>query len=162
MYQVAGMANPKLEKRKAFELAYIETTGPYDKVPWHENIEELYAWAKSQKVMPGFYPMGIYLDDPNLTPADKRRTQVGISYKGNGRPGGSVRTRSIPAMRVAAFSHKGPGTEFAASYKKLADWIEQKGLLMSGPPIEVYSKKPEVVEGVTILYAKIMIPVETR
>jgi len=30
---------------------------------------------------------------------------------------------------------------------------------VSGPAMEIYSKKPEVVEGVTILYAKVMMPV---
>jgi effector-binding domain-containing protein len=41
-------------------------------------------------------------------------------------------------------------------------WIAEKGYEVSGPPMEVYSKKPQVVGGVTILYAKIMIPVKKK
>jgi len=42
----------------------------------------------------------------------------------------------------------------------LSKWIEDKGYTVIGAPIEVYSKKPEVVNGVIILYAKVMIPVK--
>ncbi len=43
---------------------------------------------------------------------------------------------------------------------RLGEFIQKSGRRPSGPPIEVYSKRPEVVDGVTILYSKIMIPVE--
>jgi hypothetical protein len=33
---------------------------------------------------------------------------------------------------------------------------------MFGPPMEIYSKKPEIVGGETILYAKIMIPITQK
>ena len=68
----------------------------------------------------------------------------------------------MPAMNVATISHKGPGTEFKNTYAKLADWIEKNEYKTSGPPIEVYSKKPEIADGVTILYAKIMMPVSKQ
>jgi effector-binding domain-containing protein len=67
-----------------------------------------------------------------------------------------------PAMKVAAISHKGPGSEFKNTYAKLIEWIDKKGYKISGPTIEVYSKKPEVVGGVTVLYAKVMMPVKKK
>jgi effector-binding domain-containing protein len=73
-----------------------------------------------------------------------------------------VKTRKIPAMKVAAISHKSPASEFKNTYAKLTEWIEKKGYEVSGPPIEVYSKKPEVVEGLTVLYAKVMMPIKKK
>jgi effector-binding domain-containing protein len=156
------MANPKLETRKAANLAYIEHKGPYDKVPWEDYIKRLYGWAKEQKVMPGFYPMAIYHDDPEKTTPEEVRSDIGITFKGRAKEQAGVKTRKMPAMKVAAISHKGPGSEFKNTYAKLTEWINKKGYMISGPSIEVYSKKPEVVSGVTVLYAKVMIPVRKK
>jgi DNA gyrase inhibitor GyrI len=156
------MSSPKIEVKKAANIAYIEHLGPYDKVPWTQYIERLYGWAKGQKVMPGFYPMAIYRDDPKKTPPERCRSEIAITFKGNGKEQDGVKTRQLPEMTVATISHKGPGSEFEKTYAKLMEWITEKGYMVSGPPIEVYSKKPEVVGEVTILYAKVMIPVNKK
>jgi effector-binding domain-containing protein len=156
------MTSPKLEERKASSLAYLEYKGPFDKIPWQECIEKLYGWAKEQKVIPGFYPMAIYLDNPKIVPPKECRTEIAITFKGEARESSDVKTRQMPAMKVASISHKGSGSDFQKTYGILMEWIEKKGLEMSGPPIEVYSKKPEIVGGETILYAKIMMPVKKK
>jgi DNA gyrase inhibitor GyrI len=156
------MAGPKLEERKASGLAYIGHQGAFDKIPWQEYIEKLYGWAKEQKVMPGFYPMGIYHDDPKIVPPEKCRTDIGITFKGKAKESSGVKIRQMPAMKVASISHKGPGSDYPKTYAILTEWIEKKGLKVSGPSIEIYSKKPEVVGGETILYAKILMPVARR
>ena len=153
------MSNPKVELRRATNLAYLEHQGPYDKVPWEDYIKRLYDWAKGQKVMPGFYPLAIYHDDPEKTPPEKCRSDIGITFKGRAKEEAGVKIKKISAMKVATISHKGPGSEFKKTYTKLADWINKKGYKTSGPPIEIYSKKPEIVDGVTILYAKVMMPI---
>ena len=152
----------KLESRKATKLAYIKHQGPYDKVPWEDYIKRLYGWAKAQEVMPGFYPMAIYFDSPQEVPAEKLRSHIGITFKGNGKGEGGVKTRKIPSMTVATIPHKGPATELKKTYQKLFEWLEKKGYRMCGPPHEIYSKKPRTVRSVTILYAKIMIPIKKR
>jgi effector-binding domain-containing protein len=157
----AGRTNrPKFEARKEFMMAYIQHTGPYDQVPWEEYMGRLYGWAKEQKVMPGFHPMGIYYDDPIAVPREHCRSDIAITYKGEAKGGRGIKTRMMPAMRVAALSFKGPGSEIGNTYAQLSDWIRSKGYRINGPSIEVYSKKPEIIDGVTILYSKIIMPVE--
>ena len=150
----------KIEKRKATRLAYIKHHGPYDKVPWKDYLKRLYGWAKAQKVMPGFYPLAICYDNPQTVPAGKLRSDIGITFKGNGRGQAGVKVRQMPAMTVATISHKGPSTEFKNTYAKLFEGIERKGYKISGPSIEIYSKKPSIIKGVTVLYAKIMLPIK--
>ncbi len=156
------MGNVKLEKRKSMTIAYVEHTGPYDKVPWEEYMKTLYGWAKEKKVMPGFYPLGIYLDDPEKTPKSKCRSQIAIPLYGKVKSEGKIKVRKLPSMTVAAISHKGPGEEFKNTYKQLTEWVEGKGLKWAGPPIEIYTKKPEVVGGKPILYAKVLAPVKKK
>ena len=156
------MTNPKLESRKAANIAYIEHFGPYDQVPWENYIQRLYGWAKKQKVMPGFYPMGIYHDDPEKTSSEKCRSEIAITFKGKAKEENGIKTRRLQVMKVAAISHKAPGNEFKNTYAKLRKWINEKGYEVSGPPIEVYTKKPKVVGDVTVLYAKVMMPVKKK
>ncbi len=151
-----------MESRKAANLAYIEHRGAYDMVPWEDYIKQLYGWAKEQKAMPGFYPMAIYHDNVEQTPSEMLRSEIGITFKGRAKEQGNVKIRKLAAMKVAAISHKGPGSEFKNTYAKLAEWIEKKGYRSSGPPIEIYSKKPQIVDGVAILTAKVMMPISKR
>jgi len=156
------MVAAKLEKRKPVTLAYIEHAGPYGSISFNETIPRLYEWAKANKVMPGFYPMAVFHSDPKTTPPDECRTDIAISVKGNPKPSGGVKVSKVPAMTVATYSHKGPASEYQKSYDTLAEFITKKGYMVSGPPMEIYSKKPETVGGQTIIYAKIMFPVQKR
>lgn len=154
-----NMTAPKLEKRKAVTLAYVEHVGPYDSIPFKDAIPRLYDWVKDKKVIPGFYPMAIFHSDPKTTPPKECRTDIAISIKGNPKSQGGVKVRKLPAMTVATLSHKGPASEYQSSYDTLGAYVRKKGYVMSGPPIEIYSRMPEVVGGETVIYAKIMFPV---
>ncbi len=154
------MATPKLEKRKPVTLAYIEHVGPYDRIPFDSLIPRLYGWVKEKKVMPGFYPIGIFHSDPKTMAPELCRTDIAITVKGNPRPEGDIKIRKLPAMTVATFSHKGPASEYQKSYDTLVEFVRKKGYAVAGPPMEIYSKKPEVIGGETVIYAKIMFPVK--
>jgi effector-binding domain-containing protein len=152
----------KLEERKAFTLAYVEHMGDCSGIPFAEYIDRLYSWAKKRNVRPGFHPMGIFLDAPGSRPPGKHRSEVGISIAEKVRASSGIKVRNVPAMKVAAISHKGPAEEYSATYAKLGDWIVAHGYEWAGPCIEVYSKRPETVDGKGIIYAKVMAPVKKR
>jgi AraC family transcriptional regulator len=156
------MVKPKFEDRKETDIAYVENTGPYNKVPWDELIPRLYGWAKEQKVMPGFYPLGIYYDDPTQVPPEKCRSEIGITFKGQAKEASGIKIKHMPAQKVVTMSFKGPGTEYSKAYEEMGKWIDGKGYHVSGPCIEIYSKKPEMIDGVMILYSKIMMPVGSK
>jgi len=157
------MAKPKLEKRKAVKLAYIEYYGSYGSIPFNEYIPRLYGWVKTQnKVMPGFYPMCLYHSDPKRTPPEKCRTDIAITVKGDAKPEGDIKLTDLPDMTVAALSFKGPTSEYQNAYDTLGEFVAEKGYMISGPALEIYSKKPETVDGQMIIYAKIMFPVKKK
>ncbi len=93
-------------------------------------------------------------------PKDRCRSDIAITFKGEARGSGGVKIKKLPAMKVATLSFKGPGSEYARAYRALSEWIVEKGHRATGPSMEVYSKMPEVIDGVTVLYSKIMMPVE--
>jgi effector-binding domain-containing protein len=156
------MAKVKLEKRKPLRLAYVEHTGDYGEIPFEKYMEKLYGWAKAHKVRPGMQGYGIYHDSPEEKPPEELRSEIAIPIYGEAEPEGDVRVKDLPAMEVATISHKGPGAAFKDTYRELSEWIAENGYEWAGPSIEVYSKRPEVVDGETILYAKIMAPVKPK
>lgn len=156
------MKNVKLEKRKPMTLAYIEHTGSYDEIPFEKYMNRLYGWAKQKKVRPGFYPLAIYCDSPEKTPPAKCRSEIAIPVYGAVKSEAEIKVKKMPAMKVAAISHKGPAKDYPNTYKRLEEWMAENGYEWAGPAIEVYTKKPEVVAGETILYAKILAPVKKK
>jgi DNA gyrase inhibitor len=156
------MSRVKIEKRKPITIAYKRYTGPYGSIPFDTYIGQLYGWAKQKKIRPGFYPMAICHDDPKTTPPERCRTDIAISVGGKPKGDETVMVREMPAMTVAAISHKGPGEEYARTYGDLEKWIEQNGYDWDGPPIEIYTRRPKVVDGKTVIQAKVMAPVKKK
>jgi len=148
----------KREKRKSARLAYIEHVGVYDKIPFSEYIERLYEWAKENHVRPGFYPMGVFIDPPDAQHQEKLRSEIGIQIYGEAQSADGIMIKELPAMEVASISHKGPSTEYPKTYKDLGEWITRHGYEWAGPSIEIYTRKPKLVRGETILFTKIMAP----
>lgn len=161
---VAGcdMAKVKVERKKPMKLAYVEHVGPYGSIPFDRYIEQLYGWAKAQKVRPGFHPLGIFHDSPRETPPERCRSDIAIPIYGDAAPAGTVKVKDLPAMDVATLSFKGTSSEYQGAYDALGAWIAEHGYEWAGPSMEVYSKKPETVGGKTIMYAKIEAPVRKR
>ncbi len=158
----AQMAEVEVKERKACKIAYIEHLGDYGSIPYEKYISQLYSWAKEKKVMPGFLPMGIFYDNPSKVPPEKCRGEIAIQIMGDAKPDKNVKVRELPSMKVAVFKHKAPAEDYPESYRKLSAWITQNGYEWVGPAIEVYTKKPKVVGGETILYTHIQAPVKKK
>lgn len=152
------MTRVKLEKTKSTKLAYIEHVGAYDKIPFRAYIEKLYSWAK-QTCPTGFLPDGNLprrsrKHDGRDLPKPDRDTHIRECKAGRG-----IRIKQLAPMNVASTSHKGPSEEYPKTYRNLIDWIINHGYEWAGPPIEIYTRKPKMVQGETIVYAKVEAPV---
>ena len=156
------MGKVRLEKRKPVTIAYLGYTGPYGNIPFDEHIGRLYGWAKEKRIRPGFYPMAIFYDDPAKTPPEKCRTDIAITVAGEPEGEDEVKVRKMPEMTVAAISHKGGPEEYGNTYGALTRWVEENDYDWDGPPIEIYTRKPKMVEGKVVIQAKVMAPVRKK
>lgn len=156
------MTKVKVSHRKPTKVAYIEHHGPYEQVPWGEDIEKLYAYAKQSHLRPGFRPMAIYPDDPATTERSKCRSQVALPVKGEARPTEEVLVADLPATDVAEMRFEGPSSAYEGAYATLRRWVDANGYELAGAPREVFTKKPKVVAGQTRLYSRIELPVRRR
>lgn len=157
-----GKERIKVKKRPAGAIAYIEYRGPYGSIPFDEYMGKLYAWAKQAKVRPGWVPFAVYTTDPNTTPESENITQVAITIAKEVPASGEVKVRSLPEMDVAAMEHNAPSEEYGRSYAELGKWITDNGYEPAGPPFEIYTKKPKMVDGKMIIYSEIQFPVRRK
>lgn len=155
-------AKIRIKKRKATNLAYIEHTGDYGQIPFEEYMKKLMTWAKENKAKPGWKLTGIYYDDPMKTSPEQCRSEIGIPVRGNPPSGDEVKVKEIPGTEVATLYHKAPAEEYPNSYKTLFDWIAANDYELTGAPMEIYTKKPKVKGGKTIIYSEIQFPVKKK
>ena len=156
------MAKVKIKKRKAGNIAYIEHKGAYHEIPYDKYYEKLYSWAKENKARPGFKQFAIYPNNPNETPEKELLTQIAISIGKMAEPKGDIKVKTLPETEVAVIKHNAPAEEYNNTYAELLKWVEENDYEVSDNPIEMYTKKPKVKQGKTIIYSEIQFPVEKK
>ncbi|MFH0816462.1 MAG: GyrI-like domain-containing protein [Methanobacteriota archaeon] len=152
----------KVKLRGATAIAFIEAKGPYGKIPYDEMYGKLFAWAKESGSKPGFSTLNIYDSDPNVTPEAELATRVAIPLYKAGEPKGEVVVGQLAEMEVAVKKFEGPSEGYNAAYAELGKWIADNGYNVAGPPMEVFTKKPKVKDGKTIIYSEIQFPVAKK
>jgi effector-binding domain-containing protein len=157
-----GSDEIKVKRRRAGNFAYIEYKGPYNKIPFDEAFSRLFAWAKETRAGPGFTPFVIYASDPKTTPESELVTKVAIPLHRTGEPKGEIKVGQLPEMEIAVKRHDAPAEEYNKSYAELQKWIADNGYELYGAPIEVYTGKPKVKDGKTIIYSDIQFPVRKK
>jgi effector-binding domain-containing protein len=150
----------KVKKRRGGPYAYMEARGPYDKIPFDEFFGKLFAWAKESKAGMRWGTFAIYASDPNVTPPSDLLTKVAIPIGKAVPASGEIKVETMPDMEVASMDHNAPWEEYSKSYAKLHKWITDNGYQITGAPIEVYTGKPKVKDGKTIIYSEIQFPVK--
>jgi len=152
----------KVKMRGATDIAYIEARGPYGKIPYGELYGRLFGWAKEAGARPGFTTFAIYATCPKETSEADLVTKVGIPLYKASEPKGDVKVGQLPEMEVAVKKHQGPAEEYDKSYSELNKWIADNGYQISGPAMEIFTKKPKVKDGKTIIYSEIQFPVAKK
>lgn len=110
-------------------LAVIEHRGDPNKVD--ESVNRLIAWAKAQpinlKPQPGD-SFGLGYDDPQLTPAEDFRFDLGIVIPKDFKLTGEVVEKRLPAGRYAVAVHRGSHDNLGETvYGLYRDWLPSSG-----------------------------------
>jgi AraC family transcriptional regulator len=98
----ANQTRSEIMKTEHFEeknLAYIRVTGPYGE-GYDVASERLYGWAGPMGLAEG-ESIFIYHDNPELTPADKCRTDVCLAIPAGVTPPAGIELQTLPAGSYA-------------------------------------------------------------
>jgi len=135
--------NAEIIDQPAMRVAAVEHRGPYHRIG--EAFSRLGEIAEPAGLfVPGAKMIGVYYDDPDVTPESDLRSKAGITISETAKlPPGLTEIR-IPAGRVARMTHLGGYEGLNETWAKLTgEWLEESGQRIGeGVSYEIYVNTP--------------------
>jgi AraC family transcriptional regulator len=140
MEEDSSMVNVHIERSPARRLLALAHAGDYNQIG--PTFKRLFEFAHSRGLVgPGTISLGIYYDDPAVTPVDRLRSHACISVPSifSSAPEG-FELIDLPEGEVAVGVHRGPYTKLEESYRWLfAEWLPSSGREAADRPChEIY------------------------
>jgi len=151
------MAEITVKQAEGCKAAIIKGQGPYDKVG--PLFEELFEWLKKKGIEPSGPSFGIYYDDPEKTPPEKCRYEIGFPIDKDIEGDERVEIKTYSPVEVATILHQGPYSTIGEKWGEICQWVEREGYEWAGPGREVYIKCPGTVSSEQELLTEIQIPI---
>lgn len=157
------MANMDYEIKTlpAMRLATVPHTGPYHQIgPAFGKLGSI-AGPAGLFAQPGAMMLGIYKDDPTMTPAEQLRSAACVVIpEGAALPAGLVEDR-IGSGKYACLMHVGPYEGLPGAWMKMRDALGGASAprRRQAPACEIYWNNPQMVKPAE-LKTEICVPVE--
>lgn len=122
-------ADVRIEQMPPLRIAYIRVVGRYCTETLGPAFGRIGKLAHEMNLFrPDTKCLGVYYDDPQVTPPDKQRADVGITVDESFRPTGDVQVQTIPGGPHAVLTHKGPYDTLSEAYRWIyAVWLPESG-----------------------------------
>jgi AraC family transcriptional regulator len=125
-------------------VAFLRHVGPYHTVG--ATFGRLMAWAGPRGLL-GTQELVIAIpyDDPEVTPADKVRTDCCVTVGDDVGPDGEVGVQTLEGGECAVLTHTGPYRQLGESYRWLfGTWLPASGReLRNAPAFEIARNSPQ-------------------
>lgn len=124
----------------------VDMTGSYDQHA--AAFQTLYAAAGKQGIDMGAVPFGIYYNDPECTPVEELRWEVGFPASGEKEVAEPLKAKKWEYGTVVAMPYEGPFSveKMGPVYREIYGWIEKNGFKQAGPIMEKYMSMPTLDE----------------
>jgi AraC family transcriptional regulator len=146
-----------IEEVQAFNYVYLPVTGSYEN--YEEAVNNLMAAVQEQGVVPAGPMIGIYYNDPEVTPVEELSWEVGFQVEEGTEVQEPLMLKKWEFTKVVKAMHIGPYEETANMYPAIFKFMEDEGLTQTGPVMERFLDNPEEVAPEE-LKTEIWIPVE--
>jgi DNA gyrase inhibitor GyrI len=149
----------ELKEVEPFNYCALEMTGSYAQHP--DAFQKLYEQAGMQKLETSQIPLGIYLNDPNTTPEEELKWEVGLSLLKEKEVKEPLVLKKWEFNKLVSTIYDGPFNEqLGAAYQKVFEWIGKNHLQPAGPSMEKFLSQVEKdEEGIMRGKVEILIPV---
>ena len=134
------MEAPEVKQFESATVISMEHTGSYNDIG--DVYHELYAWAKDHGVKTTGHGLTIFLAPPNELDSHSAVYEVCIPVDSAPEPDSKVSVKQLPATTVASVTVHGDYSEIPSRYTEMLAWLSVEGMTPSGPPREVYIKRP--------------------
>lgn len=119
-------------------VASLERTGPYKNIG--ATLNELSARLDRENISVTGTPFIVYYNDPARVPQESLNWAVCIPVPAGVtvNPQSGIKIEKVPATLFAATIHVGGYEQIADTYDRLEDWIDEQGLMITGPAMEFF------------------------
>lgn len=155
-----SLTDVQIVARPAMRLAGFRVVGPYSAEFLGPAFSRLGEWVTREQLWgPATESIGVYHDDPEITPPEKQRADVCITVGPDFVPKADVQVQTLPAGQYAVLVHRGPYENLGESYRWLYGvWLPQSGREPAdSPPYERYLNDCNTVQPADLL-TEICIP----
>jgi DNA gyrase inhibitor GyrI len=168
---VPGAGEPTLVDLDAWDGLVFSTTGAYWKLSG--AFGRVHAWMHAHAVAPAGPALGLFYDDPGVTPPEECRYSICYPLgaddlarvRGHLTPPGAadatatsaaappllphdtLELRHFPAESAAVVEYEGPAADSPAVYALLASWVAAHDLIAHDAPRERYVAEPGTLGG---------------
>jgi len=139
------MEAPEKKKLDAQTVISIRHTGSHDEIG--KVYHELYEWARANDVKIAGPGLTIFHSSPSEMDSQTAVFEVCLQVESPPKGDGRITVKELPACTVAYVTVKGPYDQIPAHYTELHAWLDVEGWELTGPPREVYIKRPDAAGG---------------
>src|SRR5262249_8433800 len=160
---VTPVAPARVELRDVapVEVAGVRHTGPFQGIS--AAFERVIAWSAQRGVaLPPARLVGLYYDDPEITPAERLRADVCVETSLTPGAAGGVVRRTLPGGRYAVALHVGPLPTITSTYLGLiGGWAPSTRYALADEPVmEVYLDPPGALTSPDELQTEVWVRIE--
>lgn len=117
-----------------YRVAYIRKIGPYGAETCEQAFGELMQWAGPKGHLQTGVLIGVYWDNPEVTPPEKCRMDAGISIPEGTRPEAPVDIQTIQGGPYTVCHCEIPTEGFKTAWEEAFAWLVDKGYACDDQP----------------------------
>lgn len=134
----------EVREMSEYHVAYVRKMGPYGKETCEQAFGELAKWAGPRGYFSTGAMLGVYWDNPEVTPPDKCRVDACVCVPDGTTPEGPVAIQTIAAGPYAACHFEIQADSFQQAWEDAFAWVVDGGYECDDKPCyELYHSNPE-------------------
>ena len=119
--------NEEVREMSEYNVAYVRKIGPYGKETCEEAFGELMQWAGPLGYLSSGAMLGVYWDNPDVTPSEKCRIDACISVPHGTAPEGQVGIQTIRGGPYAVCHFEIQADCFQQAWEDAFGWLVNSG-----------------------------------
>lgn len=145
-----------------YRVAYVRKIGPYGQTTCEAAFNELMQWAAPKGLLSTGIVLGVYWDNPEVTPPEKCRVDACITLPPEMKLEGPVATQTIQGGTFAVCHFEMSGNNFEQAWDEAFAWLVENGYECGDQPCyeRYYNNASEHPEGKWIF--DVCIPLLTK
>lgn len=117
----------EVRELEEYTVAYVRKMGPYGKETCEAAFGELMQWAEPKGFLGSGAVLGVYWDNPEVTSADKCRTDACVAVPPGTVPTGQVGSQVIQGGPYAVCGFEINGDDFSQAWEEAFAWLVKSG-----------------------------------